>query len=80
MGAERRSLWWVYLVGMWPYSVSIAVIWAACASSVLIVLAIVAPGVWLHVAFAGGAALELGLSYATLRFLRKASLRGHFDL
>lgn len=51
-----------------------------CACTVLVVLAIAVPGTWFHIGFAGGAALELLVSAATLRFLSRASTRGRFDV
>jgi hypothetical protein len=66
--------------GMRAYGVSITVIWAMCACSVLAVLAVAVPGTWAHIGFAGGAVLELLLSAATLRFLSRASVRGRFDV
>jgi hypothetical protein len=75
-----RSVWWQMWSGMRAYSVSITVIWAMCACTVLVVLAIAVPGTWCHVGFGSGALLELTLSVATLRFLSRASVRGRFDV
>jgi hypothetical protein len=70
-------------LGMWrgmrAYGVAITVIWTMCAMSVLAAFAVAVAGVWLHVAFASGAVLELGLSVLTLRFLIRASNQGRFD-
>lgn len=66
--------------GMRAYGVSITVVWAMCACTVLLVLAIAVPGVWWRIGFAGGAVLELSLSIATLKFLTRASVRGRFDV
>ena len=55
-------------------------IWAMCACTVLLVLAVVATGAWLHAGFAAGAVLELAVSAITLRFLSRASVRGRFDV
>jgi len=80
--SERRSqsVWWQMWSGMRAYGVSITVIWAMCACTVLVVLAVAVPGTWSHVGFAGGAVLELLLSALTLRFLRRASIGGRFDV
>ncbi|HET6815774.1 MAG TPA: hypothetical protein VFH66_00900 [Mycobacteriales bacterium] len=81
MGAGRsQSVWWQLWSGMRVYGVSITVIWAMCACTVLIVLAFAVPGTWSHIGFAGGAVLEMLLSAATLRFLSGASVRGRFDV
>lgn len=81
MSAGRSgSVWWQMWSGMRAYGVSITVIWAMCACTVLLVLAVAWPGTWAHVGFAGGAVLELLLSAATLRFLNRASIRGRFDV
>jgi hypothetical protein len=79
---DRRKLspWWQMISGMRAYSVAISVVWAMCACTVLLVLAVAVSGTWLHVAFAGGAVLELALSAATLRFLSRESVRGRFDV
>jgi uncharacterized protein (DUF983 family) len=66
--------------GMRAYGVAITVVWAMCASTVLLVLAVVAGGTWMHVGFALAAVLELALSVLTLRFLRRASVHGRFDV
>ena len=66
--------------GMRAYGVAITVIWAMCACTVLVILAIAVQGTWLHVGFAAGAVLELALSALTLRFLSRASIRGRFDV
>jgi len=65
---------------MRAYGVSITVIWAMCACTVLVVLAFAVPGVWFHIGFGCGALLELLLSAATVRFLSRASIRGRFDV
>ena len=65
---------------MRAYGVSITVIWAMCACTVLMVLAFAVPGTWFHVGFAVGAVMELLLSAATLRLLSRASVRGRFDV
>ncbi|MDQ1704736.1 MAG: hypothetical protein QOF18_1102 [Frankiaceae bacterium] len=66
--------------GMRAYGVAITVVWAMCACTVLLVLAVSVGGLWLHVGFGAGAALELVLSVLTLRFLSRASVRGRFDV
>jgi hypothetical protein len=66
--------------GMRAYGVAITVVWAMCAFTVLVVLAIVVSNTWLHVGFAAAAVVELGLSVLTLRFLSRASVRGRFDV
>jgi hypothetical protein len=76
---DRPSVWWELVIGMRAYGVAITVVWAMCACTVLVMLAIVVPGNWSHVGFGGGAVLELALSVLTLRFLVRASVRGHFD-
>lgn len=81
MAANRsRSVWWQMWSGMRAYGVSITVVWAMCACTVLVVLAIAVPGTWSHLGFAGGALLELLVSAMTLRFLSRASIRGRFDV
>ncbi|HEY4607713.1 MAG TPA: hypothetical protein VIH06_00870 [Ilumatobacteraceae bacterium] len=81
MNANRsQSVWWQMWSGMRAYGVSITVIWAMCACTVLLVLAFAVPGTWSHIGFAGAAVLELVLSAATLRFLSRASVRGRFDV
>jgi hypothetical protein len=65
---------------MRAYGVSITVVWAMCACTVLVVLAVAVPGTWAHLGFAAGAAAELLLSALTLSFLRRASVRGRFDV
>lgn len=74
------SVWWQMWSGMRAYGVSITAVWAMCACTVLVVLALAVPGTWAHVGFGGGAVLELMLSAATLRFLSRASVRGRFDV
>jgi hypothetical protein len=66
--------------GMRAYGVAVTVIWTMCACTVLLVLAVATHGTWLHVAFGGGALMELALSALTLRFLSRASVRGRFDV
>jgi hypothetical protein len=66
--------------GMRAYGVSITVVWAMCACTVLTVLAVAVPGIWPHVAFASAAGVELVLSVLALRFLTRASIRGRFDV
>jgi len=66
--------------GMRAYGVAITVVWAMCACTVLLVLAVVVSGTWLHVGLAAGAVAELALSAVTLRYLSRASVRGRFDL
>jgi hypothetical protein len=82
MEKESRQLspWWQMISGMRAYGVAVTVIWAMCACTVLLVLAATIGGIWLHVGFATGALLELTLSLLTLRFLRRASIRGRFDV
>jgi fructose-1,6-bisphosphatase/sedoheptulose 1,7-bisphosphatase-like protein len=81
---ERKRLpvspWRQMISGMRAYGVAITVIWAMCACTVLVVLAVAVGGTWLHVGLGAGAALELGLSAATLRFLTRASVRGRLDV
>jgi hypothetical protein len=79
---QRRELspWWQMISGMRAYGVAITVIWAMCACTVLLVLAVATSGTWLHLGFAAGAVLELALSALTLRFLRRASVHGRFDV
>ena len=77
---SSRSVWWQMISGMRAYGVAITVVWAMCACTVLVILAVAVPGTWLHVAFGGGAVLELLLSALTLRFLSRASVRGRFDV
>lgn len=80
MGTGRsESVWWQMWSGMRAYGVSITVVWAMSACTVLVVLAVAVPGTWSHVGFAGGALVELLLSAGTLRFLGRASIRGRFD-
>src|SRR3954453_23493291 len=78
--SRSRSVWWQMWSGMRAYGVSITVVWAMCACSVLAVLAVAVPGTWAHIGFAGGAVLELLLSAASRRFLSRASVRGRFDV
>ena len=81
LSARRRSsVWWQMISGMRAYGVAITVVWAMCACSVLVVLALAVPGLLAHVGFGAGAGAELALSAVTLRFLRKASVRGRFDV
>jgi hypothetical protein len=65
--------------GMRAYGVALTVIWTMCSFSVLAAFAVAADRWWLHLAFAAGAVLELGLAALTLRFLVKASTAGRFD-
>lgn len=74
------SPWWQLVSGMRAYGVAITVVWAMCASTVLLVLAVAVNGTWLHIGFAVGAVLELVLSVLTLRFLSRASVRGRLDV
>lgn len=74
------SPWWQMIRGMRAYGVAITVVWGMSASTVLLVLAVSMTGAWFHVGCAAGALFELVLSAATLRFLRKASVRGRFDV
>ncbi|MDQ1746618.1 MAG: hypothetical protein QOD07_881 [Frankiaceae bacterium] len=82
MAGNQRQLspWWQMISGMRAYGVAITVVWAMCACTVLVVLAVSAGGTWLRAGFAGGALLELALSALTLRFLSRASVRGRFDV
>jgi len=82
MEKDRRRLspWWQMISGMRAYGVAVTVIWAMCACTVLLVLAVSVGGTWLHVGFAAGAVAELALSALTLRFLSRASVRGRFDV
>ena len=81
MSSRRsESVWWQMWSGMRAYGVSITVIWAMCACTVLVVLALAVPGTWSHVGFGAGAVLELLVSAMTLRFLSRASVRGRFDV
>jgi hypothetical protein len=82
MNSKRRdpSVWWQMVSGMRAYGVAITVVWAMCACTVLLVLAVSVSGVWLHVGFGTGAVAELVLSILTLRFLSRASIRGRFDV
>jgi hypothetical protein len=66
--------------GMRAYGVAITVVWAMCACTILVVLAVAASGMWLRVGFGGGALVEMALSAGTLRFLSRASVRGRFDV
>jgi hypothetical protein len=66
--------------GMRAYGVAITVVWTMCACSVLLVLAVAVSGAWLRLGFATGALVELVLSGLTIRFLRRASVRGRFDV
>ena len=77
---RRMSPWWQMISGMRAYGVAITVVWAMCACSVLLVLAVTAGSVWLHLGFGAGAGAELVLSVLTLRFLSRASVRGRFDV
>jgi hypothetical protein len=74
------SPWWQMLSGMRAYAVAITIVWAMCACTVLLVLAVAITRPWLRVGFAAGAVLELALSAITLRFLSRASIRGRFDV
>jgi hypothetical protein len=78
--SRELSVWWQMVSGMRAYGVAITVVWATCAFVVLLVLALVASGVWLRVGFGAGAVLELALAALTLRFLSRASVRGRFDV
>src|SRR3954470_6999577 len=69
------SPWWQMVSGMRAYGVAVTVIWAMCACTVLVVLAVTVSGTWLHLGFAAGAVLELALSALTLRFLSRGSVR-----
>ena len=82
MERSRRPLspWWQMISGMRAYGVAVTVVWAMCASTLLLVLAVAVGGTWQHVGFAAGAVLELALSALTLRFLSRASVRGRFDV
>lgn len=82
MTNERRRLspWWQMVSGMRAYGVAITVVWAMCACTVLLVLALSTDQTAYRVAFAAGAVLELALSAATLRFLSRASVRGRLDV
>jgi hypothetical protein len=66
--------------GMPAYGVAITVVWAMCACTVLLILAVTTGGVWPRVGFGAGALAELTLSVLTLRFLTRASIRGRFDV
>jgi hypothetical protein len=66
--------------GMRAYGVAVTVVWAMCASTLLVVFAIAVSDTWLRVGFGAGAVVELGLSALVLRFLSKASVRGRFDV
>jgi len=78
--SRRFSPWWQMVSGMRAYGVAITVVWAMCACTVLLVLAVSAGSTMLRVGFALGAVLELALSALTLRFLSRASVRGRFDV
>jgi hypothetical protein len=80
MELRRHRVWWQMVSGMRAYSVAVTVIWAMCAATLLVVLAVTVPGVWSHVGFGLGAFAEVALSVLTLRFLTKASVRGRFDV
>ena len=82
MTSDRRSgsVWWQMISGMRAYGVAVTVVWAMCACTVLVVLAVAVGGTWLHVGFGAGAVLEFALSVLTLRFLSRASVRGRFDV
>jgi len=77
---RQMSPWWQMISGMRAYGVAITVVWAMCACSVLLVLAVTAGSLWLHLGFGAGAVGELALSVLTLRFLSRASVRGRFDV
>lgn len=78
--SRRLSPWWQMISGMRAYGVAITVVWAMCACTVLLVLAVAAGTTVLRVSFALGAVVELALSALTLRFLSRASVRGRFDV
>jgi len=78
--AKPLSPWWQMVSGMRAYAVAITVIWAAAASTVLVVLAVAASRPWWRLAFGGGAVLEVGFSALTLLFLLRASNAGRFDV
>lgn len=79
--AQRSaSVWWQMWSGMRAYGVAVTLIWALSATSLLVVLAFVIPGVWMHAAFGGAAVLELAFSALTLAFLRRRSQAGRFDV
>jgi len=65
--------------GLRAYGVALTVIWTACATSVLAVLAVVAGTWWLHLVCSLGAAVELVLSALTLRWLIRSSNQGRLD-
>jgi hypothetical protein len=71
----RQGMW----RGLRPYGVALTVIWTAASVSVLAVFAVAEAGLWLHIAFAVGAVLELCLCVLTLRFLVRASNAGRFN-
>ena len=77
---RSQSVWWQMWSGMRAYGVAITLIWTAAATTLLVVLAIAIPGAWLHVAFGGGAVLELGFSALTLLSIQRASRSGRFDV
>jgi hypothetical protein len=66
--------------GMRAYAVAVTLVWAMCACTVLVVLAVVVSGAWLHLGLAVGAALELAFSALVLRLLSKASVGGRLDV
>jgi hypothetical protein len=66
--------------GMRAYGVAITLIWTLSATSILIVLAVAASGVWLHAAFGGAAVLELICSALTFWFLQRVNRAGRFDV
>jgi hypothetical protein len=82
MASERRelSVWWQMISGMRAYGVAITVVWAMCACTVLLILAVSVSGAWLRAGFGAGALVELVLAVLTLRFLSRASVRGRFDV
>ena len=77
---RHRSVWWQMISGMRAYAVAVTVVWAMCACAVLALLAVTVPGLWSHLGFSAAAVGELALSALTLRFLKKASVRGRFDV
>jgi hypothetical protein len=80
MSRRKHGVWWQMVSGTRVYSVAVTVIWAMCAATLLVVLAVTVPGMWSHVGFGAGAVAEVALSGLTLRFLSKASVRGRFDV
>lgn len=76
----RLSPWWQMISGMRAYGAAITVVWAMCACTVLLVLAVSVGGTWMHVGFAAGAVGELALSALTFRMVTRATVRGRFDV